>query len=126
MDYLIYSAPAAGALALIFAFIKASSVSKESAGDETMQRIASTRERAYDSSAAAACPHRCMRYSTAQPPFYAAQGARPALPGRAAGPAATVEICSHFEKFDRRYRKTECRISAWQPTTPPRQTNPVF
>ena len=42
MDYLIYSAPAAGALALIFAFIKASSVSKESAGDETMQRIAAS------------------------------------------------------------------------------------
>ncbi len=42
MDYLIYSAPVAGALALIFAFIKASSVSKEDAGNETMQRIAAS------------------------------------------------------------------------------------
>ena len=40
MEYLIYSAPAAGVLALLFAWMKASSVTKEDAGDETMQRIA--------------------------------------------------------------------------------------
>jgi len=40
MEYLIYSAPAAGILALIFAFFKAKNVSKQDAGSETMQRIA--------------------------------------------------------------------------------------
>ena len=42
MEYLIYGAPAAGFIALIFAFIKASSVSKEDAGDETMKQIAAS------------------------------------------------------------------------------------
>ena len=42
MDYLVYSAPAAGVLALIFAYFKALSVSKKDAGDETMQRIATS------------------------------------------------------------------------------------
>ncbi|MEE2757174.1 MAG: sodium-translocating pyrophosphatase [Myxococcota bacterium] len=42
MEYLIYGAPAAGALALVFAFIKASSVSKEDAGSDNMKRIAAS------------------------------------------------------------------------------------
>ncbi len=40
MEYLIYAAPAAGVVALIFAFIKASWVSKQDAGDKEMQEIA--------------------------------------------------------------------------------------
>ena len=39
-EYLIYSAPAAGALALAFAFVKASSVNKQDQGDEKMKVIA--------------------------------------------------------------------------------------
>jgi len=40
MDNLIYAAPAAGVIALIFAFIKAGWVKKQDAGDETMKDIA--------------------------------------------------------------------------------------
>ncbi|MFT5357814.1 MAG: K(+)-stimulated pyrophosphate-energized sodium pump [Polyangiales bacterium] len=40
MEYLIYVAPAAGVLALIYAFIKAGWVKKQDAGDETMKEIA--------------------------------------------------------------------------------------
>ena len=41
MDQLIYAAPAAGFIALVYAFIKAAWVKKQDAGDETMQDIAS-------------------------------------------------------------------------------------
>ena len=40
MDSIIYAAPAAGALALLYAWIKASWVSKQDAGDARMQEIA--------------------------------------------------------------------------------------
>ena len=40
MEQLVYVVPAAGVLALIFAFIKAVKVKKQDAGDETMQKIA--------------------------------------------------------------------------------------
>ena len=40
MDQLVYAAPVAGVLALLFAFIKASAISKKDAGDEKMQEIA--------------------------------------------------------------------------------------
>ena len=40
MNPLIYAVPAAGVIALIFAFLKSSSVSKADAGTEEMQTIA--------------------------------------------------------------------------------------
>ncbi|NCQ61783.1 MAG: sodium-translocating pyrophosphatase, partial [Myxococcales bacterium] len=40
MEYLIYAAPVAGAIALIFAFLKAGWVKKQDAGDDVMKDIA--------------------------------------------------------------------------------------
>jgi K(+)-stimulated pyrophosphate-energized sodium pump len=40
MDQLIYAAPAAGVLALLFAFVKATAISKKDAGDDKMKEIA--------------------------------------------------------------------------------------
>ena len=40
MNELIYAAPAAGVLALLYAFIKAGWVKKQDAGDDTMKEIA--------------------------------------------------------------------------------------
>lgn len=41
MDQLVFAVPAAGVLALVYAYWKASWVSKQEAGDETMRDIAS-------------------------------------------------------------------------------------
>ena len=40
MDSMIYAVPAAGILALVFAFIKATWVNKQDGGDDTMKKIA--------------------------------------------------------------------------------------
>ncbi|MCB9600023.1 MAG: sodium-translocating pyrophosphatase [Sandaracinus sp.] len=40
MDQLVYAAPIAGVLALLFAFFKAASITKKDAGDDTMKEIA--------------------------------------------------------------------------------------